>query len=404
MADLNIPMTFKVKYLQSGEMRRMSACDSMEALFQQFTDYWGNQSYTLSYLDEDDDCIHVSCNADFKEALNVARCMGWRVLKFDIHSKVIQTDQAETVKPKTKQVNRLNPVACENVARCMQKKFMLRSKVVPAQVQTNKIYFNKCSRQDQISSELMVYARMLSAGVPWEAVKQRMNRDGYKLASKYENMLRAKVPFHAVMNQMNIDGVQVQTQKNQAKITRVIPEVRRNTYIKTEEELPKIYSNMLQYGVPYQAVVLRMRRDGYSTNNDMKTVSQKARESLKLSDGQSRTKLLSSIKSGKKLVKTKPLLRSSPRSTPRSKLCAEIRHGTPLRPQPVLVPSPAPIPPPIPPAPISAPIPQPLPQPDDQPYANQLEQLRAMGFYDERQNVSLLSAHNGEVELVVNSL
>jgi hypothetical protein len=289
---MNIPTTFKVKFSQTGEIRRFNACKSYDELQNKLITFWGKHSYVLSYLDEDEDRITVSSNEDFEEALSVVRHLGEKVLKFDAQASTacLAFNASSSMLPQQALLQSIR------IGTNLKKTIPLKKKTLQPNVERYPL--------------LSRYRSMLRAKVPWGAVKQRMKVDGYTLPPKYDRMLTAQVPWDAVMQQMDLDGVHSIVKCLQAKP--VIPEVHRCT-IKSgstayDQELPQVYNNMLCYGVPWNAVVSRMKRDGYETNklNQQEPKLRQPAESC-------RPKLLLSIQNGKTLRNTQPQPRSVPR-------------------------------------------------------------------------------------------
>jgi hypothetical protein len=172
----------------------------------------------------------VTNAVDFEEALNVAKDMGSKVLKFN--ARRVQSSKATTATVTAAARMRITSTDIQNQMMKMQ----VQNQISPI------------GSNDQFSPK---YLRMLHAGVPKDAVLQRMKLDD---AGHY---MSRPVGFNNPPPPSNKGCLN----KSARIMASCIPEVtqKKNVY----DDLDPVYRKMLQFGVPWDAVVQRMKRDGY---------------------------------------------------------------------------------------------------------------------------------------------
>lgn len=428
----NIPATFKVKFSESGEIRRIPACATLCDLNNKLSSYWGNHSFALTYLDEDNDLIKVTCDSDFEEAIAVAREMHQKVLKFN--ATIINDTEKKKKKNTPYELKSALSTEIKQGGHGLkkviknQKKPASLSKLQPVyasmikagiceEAVEQRMVVDGCS-QSFINSTMMrggpiqkevgsFYANMLHAGVPWLAVKDRMARDGYELHSKYDNMLMFGITCDAVILRMQNDGYEFPTKSQPSRHESVASSSASPSSAASSAASPSMedYTNMLRLGSPWIEVAKQMKSDG---------VRALPSEFIEEHNIGTRAQFCFALHQRKPLKVTKKLMNiptpvtsivsgSSPPMSRRQVTFGEVLTIPTATEAVAAVVSAAPTTSTVITA-VSSPATSPATQSLVLLYASQLEQLESMGFVDGAKNLSLLAIHQGRVDLVLNSI
>eukprot|EP00615_Pteridomonas_danica_P017923 CAMPEP_0114400308 /NCGR_PEP_ID=MMETSP0102-20121206/16304_1 /TAXON_ID=38822 ORGANISM="Pteridomonas danica, Strain PT" /NCGR_SAMPLE_ID=MMETSP0102 /ASSEMBLY_ACC=CAM_ASM_000212 /LENGTH=379 /DNA_ID=CAMNT_0001562629 /DNA_START=46 /DNA_END=1182 /DNA_ORIENTATION=- len=369
------PITFKIKNATIKENRRLVACTSMIDLQNKLQGFWGNNSFDLTYLDEDGDCIKVTNDPDFEEAIRFAQYSKLRVLKF--HASV-----SHEVLPTTTKNRSMSSVY----------------KLLP---------LGYSPRPDQLDR----YYKMLHVGIPTNVVEHQIkvefNRN--RSPSHHQDTLRKEHCFaiHQGIKLRKITPKPISSRIEPPLLSSIKNGTQLKPIPKPSQPPPPRQSSRLK--------LLSSIQNGTQLNQPPTPPPTPPPP-----PPQQRGNLLSSIQNGTQL---KAVPKSPPKSSPKSKwngplgfLIEETRkhvsfsdkidtaiipaHGAeetsndqtfvsqnepPLR--------------------ITNVVSEPEPEPSlSEPYQEQLDCLGNMGFTDKDRNLSLLKNHKGNMDRVVNAL